>query len=169
MTPHPPASRRAPRRRAGLTLVEVLVGILLLSIIAVGTAAYLYHARATMETVNRRKAATQLAAARLEQLRATPYDLFAIAMGAPSFDWRYLSNRADRVWAVYGSDPGEVLRVGSTDYPLTTRVRYRDRNGAGTTFDYLEFDVEVSYRPGVASSAVNVRSYFAPSVFVVAP
>jgi len=83
--------RRATARR-GMTLIEVLVAVTILTVLVWGTVAFLTNCRVSVERANQRRAAAQVAIAQLEEARAVPYaalddDSGTTALNGTSYTW----------------------------------------------------------------------------------
>ena len=130
-----------------MTLVEILVAAVILMIIAMGSAAYIYQARAGIVTQRNKRIAIVAASSRLEELRATQYG--SITNLIP-FDYatRHL-RRLGPGWQVSEGDPGETVNINGTALPISTFVRYLDIDGGMNSYDCLQMTVSVGYRPGV--------------------
>lgn len=71
MTPGMVNRSRYPSRK-GISLVEVMIALLVLSIMVIGAAAFMYQSSSTILEQGRRRQALDLADSRLEEIRAVP-------------------------------------------------------------------------------------------------
>ena len=111
---------RPDARLAGATLVEVMVGVVLLVVIALAGASYMYHSRVTLGVQKAHRIAVELANAQLETIRALPYGAITNAC--------------------------EMRNVDGGNFPVTTRVVAIDADGAAPTNDCKRVTVIVAYR-----------------------
>ncbi len=70
-------TRRTPNRpgQRGMTLIEIMVATLILSIVTIGMVEFFAHGRMGLEQEERKRAATLLAQEALERTVAQPYEL----------------------------------------------------------------------------------------------
>ena len=68
-------TRRTPNRpgQRGMTLIEIMVATLILSIVTIGMVEFFAHGRMGLEQEERKRAATLLAQEALERTVAQPY------------------------------------------------------------------------------------------------
>lgn len=66
------ATRPAVRRRRGVTLVEILISIVILTVVLLGMGRYMVGFSRNVRFAEARSVATALAAARLSEIRASP-------------------------------------------------------------------------------------------------
>ena len=144
--------------RGGSTLVEVMVSCVLLAIIAIGSAAYMYHARADVLTARNQRVALEESNLRLEELRASGYDEIKPPM--PSFSVYFL-RKSGTNWVHSISDPYETVLVNGLTMPMSTTVRYRDVDGGLPSYDYLQATVRTRYRINRPEN-VLLETSFAP-------
>jgi hypothetical protein len=137
--------------------VEVMLSCMILAIVIIGTGAYLTHARAGVVTQQLRRLGMEAAAARLENVRASPYE--AIKPPEQNFNLYYLS-RAGSNWVHTTSDPEETVTLLGRDLPMGTTVRYVDLNGGTPSFDAVEIVVTAAYRTNVKDRA-SLTTYYA--------
>jgi len=142
--------------RTGTSLVEVLIATFLLTIIALGTTAYVYQAAARIGYERNRRVALEVAIGRLEALRAAPYA--AIKPQTQDF-----SNNVTT----------ETVTINGHDYRIVTRIRYMDvekvlkkvldplYDDKGPSYDCVRAIVRVRYRPG-SNEQIELATYIAP-------
>ena len=150
--------RAGPPARAGATLVEVLVAAVILAVVALATAACLYHARAQARLQGDRRLALEMANSRLEELRGAAYA--TLCPLARNYTPCYV-DRMTGAWRVSAADPGETVTLAGQSQPITTTVQYQDACGGGTTYDCLRIKVKVQYRAG-ANNVVNLETMRSP-------
>jgi prepilin-type N-terminal cleavage/methylation domain-containing protein len=152
-------SNRATGRRArGGTLIEVMVACVILSIIALGGAAYLYHARATDLAQRNKRVALEAVNSRLEDIRAAAYG--DIKPQTQDYAVHYLK-KAGSVWQHSSTNPAETATINGMPLPLTTTVQYMDIDGGGASYDYVHVKVAAGYRVGQPDT-VTLETYVAP-------
>jgi type II secretory pathway pseudopilin PulG len=133
------ATETRPGSRGGATLIEALVAILILAILAVAGAALFASAHASLSWQAQRRTAAELANARLESVRASPYDAVKPLAGAAT---TYLSGMPG-AWTRTAGAPAETVAVGGRGYGITTRVDFLDVDGATPATDCLLLTVTV--------------------------
>ncbi len=145
--------------RAGSSLVETMVAIVVLAVIALAGAAYLYHARGDIYNARNKRIAQEAASQRLELVRATPYS--RVAPTNLTYSIHYLSRQGTN-WVHSSSDPGETIQINYRTLPITTTVQYVDADGvAPSSYDYLRLTTSVGYRSGSAER-VRLETFYAP-------
>ena len=139
------ASQRTKRhkKREGTTLVEVMFGIVILAIMAVGGAAFMYQSRASVDATRNRRAALEAANGRLELVRSSTYD--AIKPPAETYTI-YHVRRQGSGWTHSVSDPSETVVINTHALPLRTTVQYIDIDGGAGSYDCVEVTVSADYR-----------------------
>ncbi|HMP75849.1 MAG TPA: hypothetical protein PKE12_06085 [Kiritimatiellia bacterium] len=150
--------KKAIPAKAGTTLVEVVVAILLLSILALAGAASLSWSRSTVAIQKSRRMAVEIASSRLEEIRAAPYTAVRPALNNYT---TYFLSRTTGVWVVTAADPGETVEVNGRPRAMRTTVRYIDTDGGSSSYDALQVSVRVAYH-GSANSVVQFDSVKAP-------
>jgi len=145
--------------KRGDTLVEVMMAILIISIVAVGGAAFLYYSSAEIAIDSNRRIALEIANARLEDLRAAG---FGIISPEQDFDVYYITGQGVN-WLLSDNDPEEIVSVNNLDMPIVTTIQYVDDNEADMidSYDYLNVSVIVGYRQNTGE-AVTLNTYIAP-------
>lgn len=139
-------NRPSPTRfkaRRGTTLVEVLLATLLLAILALAGAAFLYHSGAAVRIEQDRGTALNLANARLEALRSSPFE--RIHPPSNNYDVYFLSI-AGSAWEHSRGDPGETVSVNGRSVPIVTTVQYEDVDGGLTSYDMIRVVVRIGFR-----------------------
>lgn len=154
----PDSSKETAGSRRGGTLVEVMIGIVILGILAVTGAMYLAESRGTLAVQRNKTSALCVAGGRLEQLSATRFSVLTNKVSAdPAI--RYL-RWAGTNWMVSGSDPGETVVISGVTKPMRTTVWYVDMFDDGmVSYDALRARAEVNYR---ADNWVVVETLLGP-------
>lgn len=129
-------------RRAGTSLVEVMVGCLILGVLALASAASLQYARSTSVQQRDRRTALELANSRLEELRAAAYN--DVKPSANNFNPFYL-RRQGTGWAVSSGNTNETVQVNGRARSLITTVQYVDVDGGSASYDALQFKASMQY------------------------
>jgi Tfp pilus assembly protein PilV len=135
----PPAARRpAPaailrlRSQAGLTLVETMVGMVILLVGLLSTFTLVDVANGSQSRSKAREGATNLARELLEEARDTPYD----EIGSANWFHATLQDLPGRSSPVTGNgwEPGTTVNRGGTSYEVSVRACSLDdsRDGHGT-------------------------------------
>ena len=150
------SARMTGRDRTGTSLVEVLIATFILTIMALGTTAYVYHAAARIGLERNRRVALEVATGRLEALRAAPYT--DIAPATKNFSNYFLAARAGGGW---NSNPSENVAINGRAYRIVTIVRYMDLDGSPSSYDCVRIIVSVRYRPG-SNEQIELATYIAP-------
>jgi len=119
-------------RMAGMTLVEVMIASLVLAVMVLGSAAYMYQSRAGVYNEANRRVALTLAASRLEHVRASAY-----ADVRPDDTARWFLARNGDSWQLTTSNPRETVAINGRDYQIRTFVRRRDRTNPDAEFLYI--------------------------------
>ena len=147
-------------KRSGSSLVEVMVALLILTIMALGTAAFMYHGRSSVYAQRDRLAVFELVNGRLEELRSLPYSTFTDYL-PKTYDVYWMRKRAG-AWELYDSRVRQNLLVNrSRRYRITTTVQYVDADGGAPSYDMLQFTVSMPYRTGDTDEVV-LSTYRAP-------
>jgi type II secretory pathway pseudopilin PulG len=145
------------RFRRGITLVEVLLGTVLLATLALTGAAFLFHARVQVDAQLERRLALEAANGRLEQVRAAPYQQIR------PLAWGYSTGYVTLGMVVQNNDPRESIALGGVPRPILTTVQYVDgsnRDGSNSC-DYVRLAVSVGYHDG-RDNCVTLETLYAP-------
>lgn len=151
----PQAARRS---KQGTTFVEVILAAFILSILAVGGAAYLTHARGETLTQRNKRVALETANQRLEELRTSSYD--EIKPLLEDYDVHYLEKQGS-TWNQSDTDPGETVTLNGLGLPIQTTVQYMDADGGAQTYDYIYLTARVGFRAGKAET-ISLETYLSP-------
>ena len=120
--------------------MEVMIAIVILMVMALGSAAFLYHSQVGISTQGNKRVALEAASSRLEEIRASQYD--DIKPTENDYDIHYLSGQVGN-WALTDNDPGETRNINGKTLPIVTKVRYMD------SYDYVQITVSTGYRTGI--------------------
>jgi type II secretory pathway pseudopilin PulG len=151
----------------GTTLVESLLAMLIMTIVALGGAAFIFFSSARIATERNKRVALEVANGRLEDLRAADFtDIQPLTTD-------YFSDYIDKSggnWVVTDGGlnldpnpilgPGENADINGNLLPMTTTVRYIDADGGSSSYDYLLVNVSVNYRLN-SSETVQLSTYSA--------
>lgn len=148
--------------RSGSTLVEVMVALLILTVLTLGTAAFIYYGRSNIYAQRDRLAVLELVNGRLEALRAESYS--TLTNGIPEdFNTYFLNPAAGGGWDSFSARTEEEFPVNSSDreYPMTTTVRFIDLEGDNNSYDALQLTVSMQYRANSADK-IEISTYRSP-------
>ncbi len=158
-----PTSRN--KSNAGSSLVEVMIALLIVTVLVLGVAAFIYHGRASVYAQRDRLSVLEFVNGRMELLRAEPYT----TVQPPTEDYQtyYLIRNSSGAWVgPRSSVTREWITINSAGagrrrYRMTTTVRYIDVDGGTASYDALEFTVAMRYRPG-STDEIAMSTYRAP-------
>lgn len=117
-----------------------MIAIVILMVMALGNAAFLYHSQVGISTQGNKRVALEAASSRLEEIRASQYD--DIKPTENDYDIHYLSGQVGN-WALTDNDPGETKNINGKTLPIVTKVRYMD------SYNYVQITVSTGYRTGI--------------------
>jgi prepilin-type N-terminal cleavage/methylation domain-containing protein len=145
--------------KAGATLVEVMIALVVLAIVALGVASFVYYGRGSVYAQRDRLSVLELVNGRLELLRASSYG----TVTPPDQDYAvyHMLPVAGGGWSFSASREEEELTVNSRTYPMTTTVQYVDVDGGSPSYDALKFTVSMQYRTG-STDEMTLRTYRSP-------
>lgn len=155
------------RNRNGFTLVDVMVGTLVLTTLIVGGGAAVSRARVMIAVQGDRRLAVELANRRIERIRTESID--HLAKEGLSSTVKYLSYDDTGSFSISNTDPGEEQALNNArTMPMITRVREVTlpvRQGMSAGAKSVEIDVEVFYRSDgtnrvIAGNSVRQMTYF---------
>jgi len=127
-------------------LVEVMIAVVILMVMALGSAAFLYHSQVGISTRGNKRVALEAASSRLEEIRASDYN--DIEPPVKNYDVYYLSRQVGG-WMLSDNDPGETKNINGKTLPIVTKVRYMDIDGEPDSYDYIRITVSTGYRAGI--------------------
>jgi hypothetical protein len=145
----------------GVSLVEVLIGLLIVILASIASLIYFAYARGGVGKEGNRRAALERARERLEQMMEAPSSAMK-----PPVDGALPPNNQPLFWVdcTGGScgwanaDPGEIVDVDDlAGQRLEATVQWKDDPAAGTagTPDVLELGVKVWFIPGAGVPDTN--------------
>ncbi|MFC1708750.1 hypothetical protein ACFL2J_01635 [Candidatus Omnitrophota bacterium] len=150
----------------GTTLVESLLAIFIMTIVALGGAAFIFFSSARVNVERNKRAALEMANTRLEEMRAAGFIVVEpTVFGCPEShldaDGCDIKRLNDGTWAL-GSD--EVTSINGITLPIVTNVRYVDDADPDSTvpdppYGYIEAQVSVGFRAGVPNAIVTLTTY----------
>jgi len=126
--------------------VEVMIAIVILMVVALGTAGFLYYSQVSISTQGNKRVALEGANSRLEEIRASQYD--DIKPPEKNYDVYYLSGQVGE-WTLTDNDPGEMRNINGKTLPTVTEVRYMDIDGEPDSYGYIQITVSTGYRTGI--------------------
>ena len=134
-----------------------MVTCLILAIIAIAGAEYLYRGQATLINQRNSRVALAVANGRLEDVRASSYGSLTNVMGRDFVADFVIFNGS--TW-VLGSN--ETVRIGATLQPVSTTFQFVDADyNESNSYDCVKVTVSVGYRPG-SSDRVVLQTVRAP-------
>ncbi len=151
-------TRNSIRRRAGATLVEVMVASVVLAILALGVAASMALARGKTNVQRDHRSALELANARMEELRAAGYN--EVKPTSLNYTTYYLA-KTTSVWTISAGDPNERVLLNNQLRPLRTTVQYVDIDGGSASYDCLKLTVRVQFNSD-ANQLVTLETFKSP-------
>ena len=98
----------------GTSLVESMFAILIITIVALAGAAFIFFGSSRVNLERNKRVALEMANTRLEELHVSGYS----SIEPPDDTQAYFIERQGGSWAIYAGDPGETARtrsVGRTD------------------------------------------------------
>jgi hypothetical protein len=152
------SSRNRGAARRGATLIEVVMGCLLLTVLAIAGGAYFYQGRTTLSQARDKRAALERANGRLEALRMTGFA--GLAMSSPDFNTYFIAPSGGN-WVRRNTDPGETVVINGQTRPIRTWLQYVDVDAGSASYDALRARVEVAYGRD-ASETITVETLYAP-------
>ena len=164
------------RRQRGVSLVEILISIVIISVASIATLTYFAYAKGGVAKQGNRRAALERARQRLDQLMEANPDDFepTVDPGLPQDSqpvfWLSCAG-SPCAWSLHSSSFSEtgILVEDLGNQQMETTVQWKDDLSAGTTTpDVLELGVKVWYMPGTPVvddefHRVHVRTLRAPS------
>jgi len=139
--------------------VEVIIAIVILTVMALGGVAFLYHSQVGISTHGNKRVALEAVNSRLEEIRASQYNDINDIM-TNDYDIHYLSGQVGN-WVLADSDPGETKNINGITLPIVTKVRYMDIDGEPDSYDYIRITVSMGYRAGI-DDTVTLETFCFP-------
>ena len=153
------AYERFPVNRAGTTLVEVMVACVILMIVALAGAGYVYQSQSALGVQSNKRIALEAGNARMEDIRGTAYTVLQGLVPA-DYGLHYLK-KVGVAWQVSSTDPGETVSINGLFMPITTTLQYMDIDGGINTYDCFAVTVSTAYRKGF-SDRVTLQTIYSP-------
>lgn len=141
--------------KSGSSLVEVMVACVILAIIAVAGAEYLYHGQATLVVQTNRRIALEVANSRLEDIRGARYASLTNGLGNNLNSQSVRKNGTN--W-ILGS--GEKVSIGGALRSIQTTFQFVELDGVSPPYDALNVTVSVGYKSD--TDLVTLRTLVAP-------
>lgn len=135
-----------------------MVAIAILTVMALGSVAFLYHSQVGIFYQGNKRVAGEAANSRLEEIRASQYD--NIKPTENNYNIHYLSGQVGN-WALADSDPGETKNINGRTLPIVTKVRYMDIDGGTDSYDYIWITVSTGYRADIEDT-VTIETFCFP-------
>lgn len=142
--------------RHGSTLIEVMIALLIVTVLVLGVAAFIYHGRASVYAQRDRLSALERVNQRLEWLRSEPY--ISVRPPAQNFSTYWMRAPTTAGWRFYTSRRRENIQVNTRRYLMTTTVQYVDVDGGTPSFDAVLFTVSMRYRTG-STDEISISTY----------
>ena len=141
-----PGSDNGARRRlnppTGVTLIEIMIALVILTVIALGTAASLNLSQSMTANQRLRRLAMEEANGRIEDIRSAIHTNSALL--ANNYSVRYV-DKITGSWRVSSNNCGETFMLGGQQRPLTTTVQFFDVDGSGSDYSCVRLNVRVQY------------------------
>jgi len=138
--------------KRGASLLEVLLALVIVLIVAIGGGAFVYYSTGAVGVERNKRAALEVANARLEEMKARDYeDIIPRETEDP-----YLP--------IYDYEEHiieETVSINGVDRPMDTTVQYVDVDGGTPSYDYLLVTVDVDYSSN-SSGVVTLQTYIGP-------
>lgn len=134
----------------GVSLIEILLGLLIVTIASIATLQYFAYAKGNISIQGNRRAAIERARERLEQLLAADIGAILPPDGAPR--WASCTG-SPCTWTLSAAPTTQTVSVDNfTEQPIETTVHWIDDPAAGTsTLDALELGVKVWFTPNTGA------------------
>lgn len=148
--------------RRGVSLIEVLIGLLLVVLASIATLTYFAYARGGIGKQGNRRAAVERARERLEQLMAAPSSALPALSVLADGVVRWCNDAATdgspcTSWTTSATPVAQTVPVEDIGAArMETTIQYIDDPAAGTaTPDVLELGVKVWFMPGANPPDTN--------------
>lgn len=143
-------------RRSGTTLIEVMLAIVILLIMALAGASFIFYSSGQIGIEKNKRVAMELANARLEEMRFASY--VSIAPGHDYYVHK-IKKSGSGGWDIDYTGADENVTINNMSLPIVTTVQYVDEDGGFASYDYLKVDVEVNYSARDASQKVMLTTF----------
>lgn len=149
------------RTCGGGSLIEVMIGIVILLVLAVAGGTYLVESRGILAVHRNKATALAVATGRMEALRSTYYVQLTNGIGQSYALWYLRWHTASGYWEKAASDSGETALIGGMSLPMRTTIQFFDMDGGWASYDALRARVQVGFKPGSAE-VVELDTLLAP-------
>lgn len=137
--PDPRDGGAKPAARCGASLVEVMFAVAILVVLALTGASMIYMSQNRLTLQKQRRVATEIANARIEELRAQPFSSLIPLSGSSVF-----LKATNSTFTRHSSDPQEKITVGGLGFPIVTRASW-GAGGADAPTNSLVVTADVTY------------------------
>ena len=137
-------------------MVEIMVAMVILAVVAIGTAAYLSQHQAWLMLDRDRSAALEIANGRVEELRAIPYKTLAQWLPLTNYSTRYLI-KVGSSWSNAVSPQTESTNVNGAAATMLTAIQ--SAGVTSSTFNYVVISVQMDYSKR-AETQVKLVTYY---------
>ena len=137
----------------GMTLVEVLISILLLSIVLAGGISFYSNSTSVMTTAMNKKIAMEMATQAMEQMRDAGYSALPNCVTSPTLCGAWLPNPATAV----------TFNNGNFSFSAQQQRRVADIDGTSPNSN-KKVEIQVCWPTcgSATSKAINLATYMAP-------
>jgi hypothetical protein len=138
----------------------VMVACLLLAIVVIAGAEYMYKAQDILAVQRSRRIALMAANSRLEDVKNLPYytNLTRLLTGSSTVT----NIKRNVVNGPFVTGSGEMVNIGGALLPIATTIQYVDADGVSPYNDCLRVTVAVGYR-GVLTDRVVLETLRSPA------
>ena len=141
------------RNTRGFTLVEVLIGMVILVISSIAALSYFHYGLSGIRVEGNRRAATELARSRLDQLFAAD---FATIKPADNSTWWLTCSGTPCSWTLESTSTPESVSVNEVaGRQMLTMAQWIDDPAAAGTQNFLLLSAKVWFRPDLADTDRN--------------
>lgn len=150
-------------KKKGATLVEAMVAIILLMLVALGGAAFIFYSSGRIAIERNKRAAVEIASGRLEFIRSMSYTIQSMLdpQDLDEHDIKYLPPAGGVERWILDQPDLPISINGVSPLNFINKVKQMDINVDGET-DYLYVIVEVGYRPGIDNEKIRLETYISP-------
>jgi hypothetical protein len=135
-----------------------MVALMILVVLTLGVAAYIYYGRAGVYAQRDRLTVLEFVKGRLELLRAEDFEDIKPPHQNYMTYWMRPPRAGNSRWRFYSSRARQRLNVNSRRYLMTTTVKYVDVDGGTASYDALKFTVSMRYRTG-STDEITLSTY----------
>lgn len=155
--------------RKGTSLVESMLAILIITIVALGGAAFIFFSSARVNMERTKRIALEKANTRLEEVRSAGFSVVEPTVFGclenyldDSCD---IEKQSDDTW-ILGNN--EVININGIMFPIATKVQYVDDDDPGRInslppdppYGYIEVTVSVVYKEHPSDSTLDLKVTF---------